>query len=399
MSKAGRTERPTEAASSLSGPPWVGPIVPLYRYERLWLGINFLLTVSATIFFGWRALFMICLTASVCLVAYSLIALAIHLIGSGRSSEGTLSAALNMGLLMGLTLPLMPYAALSVIAGMLVGGLVHVMGQTHRLRAHPVAVAHVVLMMTIPLIGTQQVGAVLTPSRIVVGDVWRFTSPAGGPTWIHMTAPNKLDAIDMAGPSDFDAVRRADPQRVMHAEQKNILRHGSRMVTLLRSGELPRLLDVLIGAAPGPVGGTSAVLLILSGLWLIYRRVGRWAPALTALAAAMICLLILPVVSEGQVVMSWQCFSQVGWKVTVAYFAYQLLATPLLLIVLLLAPLTMPRTSRGRIWYAVIIGAGAVSARWVVPIEWVSYLPLIVAGLMCPILDRMRESVFVRRRE
>jgi len=375
----------TRAARHQQGPPWIGPVVPLHRYERLWLGVYILMGVSATIFFGWRAAFMVCLTTTLSLVVYLLVALAMHMI-RGRAPGGSISQALNMGLLMGLVMPLMPQMAVAVIAGSLVGALVHLMGPTHRMRVHPVAAAYLVLMLGLPLIGQQQVQSVLAPSRVVFGDAWRFTGPVGGPNWISMTVPEQ-----------YDAIRRPNPQQIMHQQQQDILRHASRMVVLLRSGDLPRIEDVILGSVPGPVGATSQMLLIIVGLWLMYRRVGRWPVALTTLAAALAMLLLLPVKQDGAWVMSWQCFDDIGWKAAAVYFGYQLLASPLLLIALIMMPMTAPRTARGRMIYAVLIGAGIVGLRWIIPLEAIAYAPLVAGGLLCPLLDRMHKSPFVQQ--
>ncbi|QNN20934.1 RnfABCDGE type electron transport complex subunit D [Planctomycetales bacterium ZRK34] len=379
--------KPAPKAAVVSGPPWIGPVVPLYRYDRLWLGIYVSMGLVATIFFGWRAAFMICLTAAMSLLVFMLTALAIHVV-RGRAWQGSLSQALNMGLLMGLVMPLMQQLSLAVIAGALIGVLVHVTGPTHRVRVHPVAAAYLVLMMSLPLVGQQQVGAVLAPSRVVVGDVWRF-SKAVGPNWMSMTVPEQ-----------YDAIRLQDPQRQMRQQQHDILRLRSRLIELLRRGELQRIEDVMIGATPGPVGATSQVLLIALGLWLMYRRVGRWVSALAAIGAAMVTLMMLPVAQDGHmtmghIIMSWQGMIDVGWMVSIAYLGYQLLASPLLLVVLIMMPLTAPRTSRGRFWYAVLIGAGVVTVRWFIPLEGVAFVPLVLGGLLCPLLDRLQQSPFV----
>ena len=306
----------------------------------------------------------------------------------GSASQGSMSQALNMGLLMGLVMPLMQQPSLAVIAGALIGALVHVTGPTHRVRVHPVAAAYLMLMMSLPLVGQQQVGAVLSPSNVVVGDVWRFTK-AVGPNWLSMTVPEQ-----------YDSIRMQDPQRQMRQQQQDILRLRSRLIELLRKGELPRIEDVMLGATPGPVGATSQILLIALGLWLMYRRVGRWGAALVAITTAILALLILPVsqdghMSLGHIIMSWQGMIDVGWMVAVTYLGYQMLASPLLLVVLIMMPLTAPRTSRGRFWYAVLIGAGVVTMRWFVPLEGVAFIPLVVGGLLCPLLDRLQQSPFV----
>lgn len=373
------------------GPPWLGPVVSHRTYERQWLVVSGAMLASAGIFFGWRALFMVAMTAVLAVASFALGYVVMRLVrrdnGANENPEATLTYAVHLGLMMGLTLPLMPQMWHSVFAGILVGVLAHVMGPDRQLRIHPVAVVHVVLLVAIPLTGLRGNDAVLAPSHIVLGDVTRAGEPVGGPTWLQ-TRPAP----------DAHALRREPPGRLMLEEQDKVLEHGSRIIMLLKDGDLPRLLDVIIGAVPGPVGGTSAGLIILLGMYLIYRRLGRWPMALWAIAAAIVTLCLLPIHRPHGWTLSLVAFSDVGWRVAVAYLSYQLLATPLLLIVLVLAPLAMPRTIQGRMLFGLLVGSMVIAFRWIAPYESIAYLALVAAGVLCPVLDRLHTSPFANPR-
>jgi hypothetical protein len=304
--------------------------------------------------------------------------------------------AMNMAMLLPLTLPPLRELRGGLWAAALLGVLVHAMGPAHRLRIHPVALVHMLILLGILAMGPR-INSVLAPQYIVIGEVMRSGDRIGGPSWIAMSVTDP-----------YESIRRDDPSLVMLDQQRQILLSESRLASLLRrtqpmptesrsdKQELARLIDVLLGAVPGPIGATGKLLLVLGGLYLMHKRISRWPMAAGALLTALGMLLILPL-SDGA---GWSPaaarFVDVGWRVAVSYLAYQFLASPMVLVVLVMAPLTMPRSDRGRMIYAVLLGGGIVLTRWYLPHDSASYLPLVVAGLLTPLLDRLHRSPFAK---
>jgi Na+-translocating ferredoxin:NAD+ oxidoreductase RnfD subunit len=371
------------ATSPSSGPPWIGPVTPRTQYEHHWLWVHGAGCVAALVFFGWRALLVVVTTALLSLLTFIAVLVIVRMVRRQWGSE-SLMHVLNMGLLTGLSTPLMSHFDAALVAAIFTGIACHFLGPTRRVRIHPVALVQVMLTLLIPLTTDQAVQAVLAPNHVVVGNVQMMGTPIGGSKW-----------IDMRVARPFEAIARPEPQRVMLTEQRELVRQSGRMVKLMKEGELPRMIDLLIGATPGPVGATSAAGLIIAGLLLIYRRVGRWPVALVAVLAAVAALALIPINDGNHTELCALVLSRAGWRVCVTYLAYQLLASPLLLIVLIFAPLTMPRTSAGRLLYAAALGSGVVLIRWFIPQEGMAYIPLITLGLLCPLLDRLRSSRFV----
>ena len=364
--------------------PWLGPVVSHRSFERQWLIVCGGMLLSAGIYFGWRAWFMVAMTCVLAVASFTL-GMAVMRLVRRDATDATLTYAVHMGMLMGLTLPLQPQMWHSVFAGILVGVLAHLMGPDRQLRVHPVAMVHLVLLIAIPFTGFRGSEAVLAPAYVVVGDVSRAGEVVGGPTWLNMRpAPGA------------QALHREPPARLMLVEQDRMLEHGSRIIMLLKDGDLPRLTDVIFGAVPGPVGATSAGLLIVMGMYLMYRRIGRPQFALWAVAGALAALCLLPIHRPQGWTISLLAFEDVGWRVAVAYVSYQILTSPLLLLALILAPLTLPRTANGRMAFGLLLGAGVVSFRWIAPYEDIAYLALVGASILCPVLDRLHSSPFVR---
>jgi len=383
--------------SGAVGPPWIGPITPRSTYEHQWFVVYLALMASAVVYFGWRGLMTVLFAATVTVVIHVLIALVVALVRRhGLRHPLSLVHVINIGLLLGLTLSVRTENWRIVLLGAVTGAAIHVMGPTRGLRIHPVAVAQMLLLGMALFWGGSGGGAVLAPSHLVVGDVYQAT-PQKGVRWLaqRVEAP-------------YDAVYRDDPQRVMQRHQHEMLRQPGRLVRLLRPSRTPAtslaprrdklapLFDVLLGATPGGVGVTGRFLLIVCGLYLMFRRVGRWPMALIAWLMALLTLLLLPITVAGETSVTFMRFPELGWRVAVAYLSYQLIASPLLLIVLIMAPMTMPRTGAGRAVYAVLLGAGVVTLRWFFPYDGVAFAALILVGLLCPLLDRLRGSPFVR---
>lgn len=59
--------------------------------------------------------------------------------------------------------------------------------------------------------------------------------------------------------------------------------------------ELVGIDELLVSAVPGPVGATSRWLLILLGLYLMYRRLANWAVSVVAILAAIGTMMLMPV--------------------------------------------------------------------------------------------------------
>jgi hypothetical protein len=72
-----------------------------------------------------------------------------------------------------------------------------------------------------------------------------------------------------------------------------------------------------------------------------------------------------------------------------------LLAPPLVLVVMILAPITAPIGGTGRLIYGALIGATAMAALWFIAEPAAAFLSLVPASLLSPALDRLQRSPFV----
>src|SRR5690554_1663007 len=127
-----------QPATSHPGPPWLAPLWSRTEIDLQWLAVGFVMLGSALVFFGWRAMLSVTVTAVVCVIVFVLWRKALQLIRPNGPQDSSLHA-LVLGVLGGLSMPAVTQPSMPVLAGILLGILAGVIGRTHRLRIHPVA--------------------------------------------------------------------------------------------------------------------------------------------------------------------------------------------------------------------------------------------------------------------
>ncbi len=377
------------------GPPWIAAAHHKTRIDLQWLLVCTVMLAAATAYFGSRALIAVALTTVSTVVAYTLFACVLATL-RGRRTRFISPYAIWIGMLLGLGMPVAENLALPIIAGLLLGAVAHVVGRSHRVRVHPVALMLVILFLAPNLLPdspsrvslsraiTQTVPAVLGPGRLFIGDVNDAPDQLNTEPWL-----SHHDA-------DHDALRRTDPQLVILDERQAILSRPDRLRYLLSSGMLVRFEELAIGAAPGPVGATSPVLIILLGLYLMYLRLASWRSAVLAFAAALAVALLWPVQPNGG---AWQptalALVQLGPAGAVTFVSYLLFASPLCFIVFLLAPSVDPMSRRGRTVYALLNGGLVVAALLIFAAPEAAFIAPVLTGLISRPLDALHKSPFV----
>lgn len=129
-------------------------------------------------------------------------------------------------------------------------------------------------------------------------------------------------------PSGIDAVSTATPLAIMKG-------------TAEATASLPPITDLLFGRVPGCLGETSAILLIIGGLYLVYRGVITWRIPVAYIGSVAIISLI----TEGSLLgMSYHVFAG-GLMIGAFFMATDYSSSPV--------------TPRGKIIYG--IGAGVIT--------------------------------------
>ena len=230
------------------------------------MALVMLALVPATLFglyqYGWPAIFLFAVTVS---AAVGFEALALLAVGKPPRPSLMDGSALLTGWLLAVTLP--PWAPwwIGVLGGFLAIVLgKQVFGGIGQNPFNPAMVARVAVLISFPL------------------EMTRFVDPR---PLFSADAPSLLDglAITFGGQAEnlqfWDAVSGASILGHVRTE----LGQGRVLADVLPSVYDP--FAALLGTVPGSLGETSALLLLLGGLFLIYKRVIGWAIPLAVLGS------------------------------------------------------------------------------------------------------------------
>lgn len=385
---------PRRTAPTLeSAPPWIAASRHRGHLDTMWLLVCGVLTACGWMFFGWRVIWALIVVCAMALLGFEIARRVIRQVRPKRAIE-SYAHVIALAMLTGLSLPLLREPAVLIVAGVAVGLLAHFVGRTHRLRAHPVAVV-LVLVWILPMliewrhpdlqakVINQPINAVLRPNRLFFGDVMEHPDEVGLGRWAAVS-----------GDQWTDAVLRHEPYSLLVHDQVKMLEPPSILVNMLTSGELIGMKELLVGSVPGPIGGSSRALLILIGLYLIYRRLAWWPVALAAFVAALGALLIMPVRDGEQLTIVFSRLMQLDPPIATAYVGYMLLGSPLVLLVMVLAPMSAPMSDLGRVLYGALIGALMIIGQWLFQSPMAAPLGLLVASALSRPLDSLQRSPF-----
>jgi electron transport complex protein RnfD len=341
--------------------------------------------LAGALFFGWRALL-----AEMIVVGTTLFA---GLIWRRIGTRGhTLRPAqlLWLGVVLAMMLPANLLRASTVsqwpvlpAAGLMIVILSWALGGIGSGRFHPAVVVYLLLaLLYSPQLSTQ---TVLQRHRMLTGDL--LAAPRAVETRATQFTWRKRPILP-----GQDAIHCISAAESLH----NFTRPGSlandarvSLDALLRD-RLPPLEDCVLGAVPGTIGTTSAVAVIIGGLFLLYRGLIDFRIPLLVTATAWGALLILPIPEQSH----WRWMPShvhgIGWGMGFTLANYEVLASPLLFTAFFLAgsPNVRPLTKKGRIFYAVLLGLLAAIFQMYVSVCLGSYIALMLVGLMTPILDR-----------
>lgn len=194
-------------------------------------------------------------------------------------------------------------------------------------------------------------------SAVVTGILLAFNLPSSAPWWIAVVGSAFAIAIvkQIFGGIGFNFLNPALAGRAfLMASWSSYLTSGfidpatdavssATPLAILKgsaTGQLPSVVDMLLGNIPGVIGETSSILLILGGLYLIYRGTIKWIiPACYIGTVAVIALLV-----DGGSMLPYHLFG--GGLMLGAFF----MATDFA---------TSPITDKGKVIYAV--GAGLLT--------------------------------------
>jgi electron transport complex protein RnfD len=352
---------------------------------------------AGIILFGWRAAMVAALSVGSCAVIERLY----YRVTKVPSLLGRSHAFLT-GVLLALTLPpMVPWyvpvtaAAFAIIVGKAVfGGVGHFLWQPALVGRLAVAA-----IFTGGAMGTDmnpEYWPVLAQDRLLVGDVRTARRVDSFLQWQDTPAPPGGDGFLLRPPRAIlaGATDSSDPAYSAIAVPPEDA-PGPRPVLILR---LPPISDLVVGGYPGGIGETCAAVIIVAGLYLIYRGYVRWqVPALFILSAGAAAA-VAPVYLAGphQTVQTvwWPLVSEgydMGEKLGIGslYVCYQLLGGELLLAAFFLATemTSRPVTRGGQALFGIGCGVSAMLLRLYTSLPIPAYLAVLIMNTFTPTID------------
>lgn len=369
--------------------PWDHPLsrpcpAPFLRAPETSRGIFTVMMAAAmapllagVVFFGYRA----ALVASLSIGACALLERAYYRITRTPALMGR-SHALLTGTLLALTLP--PFApwyvplvaaAFAIILGKAIfGGTGHFLWQ-------PALVGRLAVAAMFGMSLNPATWPVLSMASIITGDVTSQTCqpPASYRGWDATGAPAKHEGFLLPLPT-----------RQLHSlSNAEDPKYASISAAIL---DLPPLKDLICGARPGAIGETSVVVLLMAGLYLIYRNYVKWVLPVSFVLSAAAVVAVAPVFLTGGDTLWFPICAQ-GWDVGVTYVAYHLLGGELLLAAFFLAPemTSRPVTSSGQVLFGIGCGLVGMLIRLYMPLMLLPlacFVAVLVMNTFTPLLER-----------
>lgn len=357
---------------------------------------------AGLLFFGWRAAMVTALAIGGCVAIehfYYRVTRVPAMVGR--------SHAYLTGLLLALTLPaFVPWyipliaAAFAIIVGKgIFGGVGHFLWQPALVGRLAVAVMFPAALTT-PFPAYPGHWPVLAQNRVLVGDLTHARAVENYRHWRGRPAPPGADALLLPHPArTLDGLTAVPPQfsALIHVPA-DVPR--ARPAVLMR---LPRINDLLYGARPGEIGETCVLVILVAGLYLIYRHYVSWTlPASFLLAAAAVAA-VAPIHLPGRhaaVVRVWLPLLKEGLDVGFIYVTYQILSGGVMLAAFFLATemTSRPVTRGGQALFGVGCGAAAMMLKLYVDTPIPAYLAVLAMNTLTPTIDAIwRPRVFGQR--
>ena len=166
---------------------------------------------------------------------------------------------------------------------------------------------------------------------------------------------------------------------------------------LAQGGEAPSVMDMFYGFMPGSIGETSALLILLAGIFLIYTKIASWRIMLSAVVGSLVMGLIFNWVASTNLIAETNNF----YGLMSTEYWHHLLMGGLAFGIVYMAtdPVTASQTTKGKWIYGFLIGFIAVMIRVFNPAypEGVM-LAILLMNVFAPTIDHYVVQGNVKRR-
>lgn len=311
------------------------------------------------------------------------------------------------GLLLALTLPpFLPWyiVILAAIFTILLGKAIF--GGVGHFIWHPALVGRLAVAVIVPVLFSGEMiqpetWPVLAQDHLLLGNVRDVDPPQSYLGWRDRHAPRNADGFALEHPAETIAplTRGDQPAYSALARVRNDI---PRRKPVALTEMLP-LRDLMLGVRPGGIGETSAIAIIIAGMYLIYRNYIKWYLPFTILAAAGVVAAVAPIHLAGPnnvVETVWFPIAAEHGAVGFTYICYQLLSGELLLAAFFFATemTSRPVTVGGQVIFGIGCGGLAMLMKLYVPTPIPAYVAVLIMNTFTPSIDTLwKPRVFGQR--
>jgi len=260
-------------------------------------------------------------------------------------------------------------------------------------RVHPLLITQLVLVLFFYVYLHPHV--VLHRSQLLTGDLrdMALKDPTGKETVTEAVRSVPWIASRDEPPTDAIYVPQVASQQLIEYTR---LKHGSNYGWISVEGlvrdAMPPLEDLVVGGHPGPIGASSAIAVIIGGLFLLYRGLIDYRIPLVAVIVAFLAFLLLPVPAAiRETGAQWRplVLARIDVTTMVTFANYELMASPLLLMLFFLAtsPSICPMGRKAKVVFAIALGLLTAALQLYLSCSFGPYVALLLAGLLGPWLD------------
>ena len=350
--------------------------------------------------FGWRAGVVTAIAVASCAIVerlYFIVTRTPALLGR--------SHAYLTGLLLALTLPAyVPWyvpvvaGAFAIIVGKGVfGGIGHFLWQPALVGRLAVAVMFP-MTLTAPVASYPTTGPVLARTQLLFGDInntrhvgevrnWRRTSaPQGADAMLVNKPMETLRGLTLTKVPQFSALGYV-PEDVRHAKPSVL-------------SKLPAMKDMILGARPGGIGETGVLVILIAGMYLVYRNYVKLHLPLAFILTAGLVAAVAPIklagVEDSIVTIWWPVLARTGYDAELihhdvgqVYVVYQLLSGELLLAAFFLATemTSRPVGPGSQVIFGIGCGALAMLLQLYVNTPIPAYMAVLAMNTFTPVID------------
>jgi len=344
--------------------------------------------LAGVVFFGWRALVVAGISVASCAAIerlYYRVTRTPALLGRSHAYLTGVLLALTLPAFVPWYVPLMAAAFAIIVGKAIFGGVGHFLWQ-------PALVGRLAVAVMFPATMNPAAWNVLSRDRLVVGDVKAASSVERLPCWARQPAPRGADAFRVRPPSAVLAGlanSRGPAFSALAYRPAKVPR--PRPAALLK---MPKINELFYGARPGGIGETSIIIIVVAGMYLVYRHYVKWQLPVAFILSAAVVVAVAPVYFarpgiEGDARAVWFPIAVEGCDVGFVYVCYQLLTCELFLAAFFLATemTSRPVTTGGQILFGIGCGGVAMSLKMFLDVPIPCYLAVLAMNTFTPTID------------